>query len=363
MRRIVLLAGVVGGVALLVGLLALPVASTPISVVPQAVGDPELLVEYPVPGNPEYVAVESPGVVWFTLPPQNLIGRLEVTTTVDYDVMTYTVPLSLLSDIEYAEDKVWFTGGESDAVGCLDPADGSVVLYATSIPGAQIAALDVVGGSPTRIWFVDRANAAIGDLVITDTLDYAATAYPLPEVKFGATPEIRDVQAASVDRIWFTAPGSSAIGNFRPSYWPWSDDAFTPVSDPVGILPGLMAIDAQGYPWFTETTGQRIGKFFPQTIALFDYYPIPSPSPGLFGIAAVRGMIWFTEGDAGKIGYLDPATRTVHEYGVSGSQPLGLDVDLDGHVWVADGGGRILEWRAPYFRRVLLPIVFRYGTA
>jgi streptogramin lyase len=49
-----------------------------------ASGDPApLLTEYPVPGSPLNVVVESPGRVWFTLPAQDAVGRLVVTSTTE----------------------------------------------------------------------------------------------------------------------------------------------------------------------------------------------------------------------------------------------------------------------------------------
>lgn len=318
------------------------------------------LVSYPVSGSPRHVAVESPGRLWFTLPEENSIGRLVVTSDVEFDVVTYTAVLIEPYDIAFTGGSVWFTSVGSGAIGRLDPTDGAVVAFPIPSMGSQPVALDVLSGTPTQVWFADQANDALGQLVVTSTVDYAFHEYPLPVDKFGGTPQISDVDIANSDRIWFSAPGAQSIGSFRPSYWPWHASAFTPVSDPAGITPQSISVDAQGYPWFTDVVGNRLGKFFPQTIALFDFYPVSTPASGLYDLVAAQGSIWFSESVAGRVGRLNTRTRQVQEYHVPGSQPLGIDIDSNGCVWIADGGtDSILEWCSPYFHRVLLPLVMK----
>ncbi|MGB9777215.1 MAG: virginiamycin B lyase family protein, partial [Anaerolineae bacterium] len=167
---------------------------------------PPLLTEYPVPGSPLYVSVEAPGRVWFTLPQQNALGRLIVTSTTEYSVVTYTVPTtnSQPYDLKYAGGFVWFTEQGGNKIGRLNPVDGSIVEFSIPTENSQPAGIDVLPGSPTTVWFTERSGNKLGRLVVTSTVDYAFNEYPLPSGYSNAQPE--DIFVESADSIWFTAP-------------------------------------------------------------------------------------------------------------------------------------------------------------
>lgn len=319
------------------------------------------LAEYPVPGNPGYVTVEAPGRVWFTLPEQNMIGRLVMTSTTDYQVLTYTTTLTEPYDLAYASGKVWFTGRSANAVGRLDPSDGSIASFPLPTQNSRPGRIDVLLGSPATLWFAEEGVNALARLVVTSTVDYHVAEYPLPASLFGSDADIHGVDIQNSDSIWFTAPGAGSIGRFKPSEWLWDQaGAFARVATGAGSAPMAIELDSHGYPWFTEAAGNRIGKFFPQTISTFEWHQIPDPNAGLYDLVAGQGYIWFTEYDSGKLGRLNPPRQQVQEFGVPGSGPRGLDIDASGTVWVADDlRARILEWRSPYFYSVYLPCVMR----
>ena len=191
-----------------------------------AVGD-ELLVAYPVPGNPYAVSVEAPGRVWFTLPQQNLIGRLEVTSTVDFGVVTYTVPTTNSSpyDLVYAGGAVWFTEQQGNKVGRLDPSTGTFTEFPVPTPLSTPSGIDVLVGMPTHVWFTERNGVRLGHLVYTNTVSSAMLEHPLPGLPVecvGSSPQLEDVSIQSATRVWFTAPGTGCIGRYDPtSYQPF----------------------------------------------------------------------------------------------------------------------------------------------
>ncbi len=189
------------------------------------------IATYPVQGAPQAVAVESRGRVWFTVPGDDLIGLLVVTSTVDYRIVTYTSTISEPYGLAYALGEVWFTGLSGNALGRLNPANGAIVEYPIPTDSSSPVALEVLPGTPSRVWFAEKTGNAIGQMVVTSTTDYAFYEYPIPIAKFGTSPQVQDLAVASWDSIWFTAPGSGAIGNFRPSYYIWNPDAsFTRIS-------------------------------------------------------------------------------------------------------------------------------------
>jgi len=104
----------------------------------------------------------------------------------------------------------------------------------------------------------------------------------------------------------------------------------------------------------------KIGQFYPQTLSFVNWYSLPQANSGPYDIAIGQGLIWFTERDGHRVGQLDPMTRTFHEFSLPGSRPLGLAVDGNGHVWIAENAtGKIARWQPPYFRFAYLPLVLK----
>lgn len=316
---------------------------------------PPLLSEYPVPGSPLYVSVEAPGRVWFTLPEQNAVGRLIVTSTTEYSVVTYTVPTanSQPYDLKYVGGFVWFTEQTGNKVGWLNPADGSIVEFTIPTNNSQPAGIDVLPGSPATVWFTERYGNKLGRLVVTSTTDYSFTEYALPSQYPNAQPE--DVHIQDADRIWFTAPGVASIGRYRLSL-----NQFVLPYTGGGSQPWAIRVDSQGYPWFTERAGSRIGEFFPQTIADFRWYTLTLSSDP-YDLVIGQGFVWFTENGMHRVGQLDPDRNVIREFGLpTGSAPKGLAIDSSGCLWIAESGrGRIAQWCPPYFRTIYLPLVLK----
>lgn len=321
-----------------------------------AANGPPLLAEYPVPGNPLHVSVEAPGRIWFTLPDQNWIGHLWVTSTVDYAVVTYTVPSpgSTPYDLKYAGGAVWFTEQMGNRIGRLDPSTGAVVEFPVPTSASQPTGIDILAGNPTVVWFTERSGNKLGRLVVTSTTNYTFTEFSIsiPNIS-NAAPE--DLHIQNADSIWFTAPNASRIGNLQPS-----SGAFGWASTGGGSQPWAIKVDSEGYPWFTELTGDRIGQFVPTTLSDIRWYSLTASSDP-YDIAIGQGFIWFTEKGTHRVGQLNPDTGTIREFGLpSGGAPTGLAVDSSGCVWIAESGrSRIAQWCPPYFRFVYLPLVLR----
>ena len=321
---------------------------------------PPLLVGYPVPGHPHRVAVEAPGYIWFTMPDQNMIGQLVVTSTVEYDVVTYTIPTDASEpyDLDYADGAVWFTERTGNKIGRLNTTTGEIDEFSLLTPNSRPTGIDVVPGSPTQVWFAEQYGNNLGQLVVTSTMDYSYAAYSLPAQYPNAEPQ--DVCVENTDSIWFTAPGVKCIGNLDPSHWNPSD-AFTLISDPRLVQPWAIEMDGSGYPWFTDLAGNQIGIFFPETQGDFRLYNLPSGESGPYDLAIYHGFIWFTERDEDRAGQrgLSPSAA-IREFAIPSARPLGLAVDANGHIWIAENStGRISEWQPPYFRFLYLPLTLK----
>jgi virginiamycin B lyase len=290
-----------------------------------------------------------------------MIGRLIVTSTIEYQVITYTVPTggSQPYDLVYADDVIWFTERAGSKIGRLDPAIGATSEFTIPTSSSQPTGIDIAPDDPKRIWFIEQSGDKLGQLVVTSTTDYAIIEYPLPASYPNAQPQ--DICVQNSDSIWFTAPGANRIFNFKPSYWPWNS-AFASVYTGGGSQPWAIKVDAAGYPWFTERIGNRIGQFFPQTIAYINWHTLAFVNSVPHDLDVAQGFVWFTERDGNRVGRLQPGTGAMHEFGLAaGSTPLGLAVDGIGCAWIAENGSsKIASWCPPYFRLVYLPAILRH---
>jgi virginiamycin B lyase len=323
--------------------------------------DTTLLVEYPVQSSPLYVAVESPGRVWFTQPNSNSIGRLVVTSTVDYQAVSFSIPTASSQpyDIDFAGGFVWFTEKDGNKIGRLNPATGAVDEFAIPTPNSQPAGMDALEGTPAQIWFAEKATNKIGLLTVTSATVYTFYEYGLPDSLTNPQPE--DVAVDSSGKVWFTAPGAMRIGRFDQSQWP-NSSAFNFVGTGSGSEPWSIKVDEQGYPWFTDRTNNRVGKFFPQTLSTINWSYLPNPNSFPNGIAVGAGFAWISERDGSRAGQVKSTYGSISEIGLAdSSSPAGLAMDGNGCIWIAESGvNKIASWCPPYFNRVYLPLVFRF---
>src|SRR5689334_3962678 len=90
--------------------------------------------------------------------------------------------------------------------------------------------------------------------------------------------------------------------------------------------------------WFTERTGNKIGRLNPADGSVVEY-PIPTANSGPSGIViGAGGNMRFSEYNASKIGRITPA-GTISEYRLprANSGPLGIASRLsDGSIWFTE---------------------------
>lgn len=114
------------------------------------------------------------------------------------------------------------------------------------------------------------------------------------------------------DSAWFTLPDEDAIGslsfqndgshNIQKFTLPNTD------SEPYDLV-----IDGNAI-WFTQRSGNRIGKFDIAS-ATFDEYEIPTASSGPTGIdVAPNGLVWFLESDTQTLAVFNPSDDSFTEY-------------------------------------------------
>jgi len=104
---------------------------------------------------------------------------------------------------------------------------------------------------------------------------------------------------------------------------------------PYGITVG-----PDGALWFTEGTGNKIGRI--TTAGAITEYPLPTANSGPNGITTGSdGALWFTESQGNKIGRLT-TLGAFTEYPITGnSAPIGITAGPDGALWFTQNFGTI----------------------
>src|SRR3990170_3137960 len=130
----------------------------------EKIGSEATFVEFQVPtqkSEPQGIALDQEGKVWFTERAADKIGRLDPKTK---EIIEFTVPTQKSEPQGIAldqEGKVWFTERAADKIGRLDPKTGekneSPIPTAGSPDGLAI-------DSDGNVWFVETFAGKIGKL-------------------------------------------------------------------------------------------------------------------------------------------------------------------------------------------------------
>ncbi|HEV3254588.1 MAG TPA: hypothetical protein VG033_09285 [Candidatus Acidoferrales bacterium] len=99
--------------------------------------------------------------------------------------------------------------------------------------------------------------------------------------------------------------------------------------------PNLMVVGPDHNIWFTELTGEKIGRL--TTSGTLTEFKIAG-AQALIGIASgPDGNIWFTDQYTGKVGHINTSGALLKTFSLpAGSHPQGLTVGPDGNLWFVD---------------------------
>jgi streptogramin lyase len=197
----------------------------------------------------------------------------------------------------------------------------SILLAATAlllVPVAD-AARDAAGAAAQR-WVGSRDSPLLADP--------PTHAIALPQPRSGPT----TIAVMPDGRVWFTESSGDRIGRMNPD-----GTGLTEFQLPhPGSSPRIIARGADGNLWFSEHLGNRMGRITPQgQLAEFD---IPTPASQPRAIALGRdGNIWFGMFAAGKIGRITPQ-GVIHEFSppTPDSGPRALAAGPDGNIWFSE---------------------------
>lgn len=130
----------------------------------------------------------------------------------------------------------------------------------------------------------------------------------------------------------------------------------TPASFPLGVF-----VDSDGFVWFTELVGQKIGRFDPRT-KTFKEFPVPLSlvTPAVIRVETEGRYIWFTSFVGNAMGRLDKRTGGFQAYPnpLAGGLVAEDTLDSDGNIWFSSATQNVvsmLDPRTGSIEQVVMP--------
>lgn len=154
--------------------------------------------------------------------------------------------------------------------------------------------------------------------------------FAVPTANSGPT----DIAVGSDGALWFTEASGNNIGRITAAGIVTEFPIATPSSNPVGIVGG-----PDGALWFAEAAGNKIGRI--TTAGVITEFPITTTAASAPNLLTVGpdGAIWFTELSGEKIGRITMAgviTEFVPPTASDG--PLEIVQGSDGNLWFTEAG-------------------------
>lgn len=303
--------------------------------------------EYAVPNGPRNLAVEAPGVVWFTasdVDPNGVVGEGVVGAIVRVSppgdpVVRYRVDYFGMGrgsepyDLDVRGGAVWFTLRGAGQIGRIDIATRDVQVYPIPTPASRPTGIDIAADG--QVWFAENTGA-LGKF---DPASGVFTRYAFPAGLFNA-PYVEQLRVQNARNIWFTLPESNAVGNFNPI-----TGQFFVV--PTGEqAPTGLALDDAGRPWVTARGSGAVGRYAPGTVSQWAWFSASAPDSAPTGITTFNTPegreVWFAESNLAAVGRLvttgfrlDRRETLPLAIGEPG-RPWGVVVDGEQHIWIAD---------------------------
>lgn len=197
-------------------------------------------------------------------------------------------------------------------------------------------------GTPKIVWFTMTDADAIGELVITDTLDYSVNTYPL-----AANSAPYDIVFDGSNTVWFTLSGTNRIGRINVN-----SKALNTVAIPSGNGPRGIDIAPNGTVWFVQTGSNVVTSYVPSGGG-FTNYAYPTANARLEETAVLNNnAIWVSAPGAKRISKLTPSSSTFSNVPVQllpGSatfEPTGMTVDAT-EPWASGASQGVIGRHAP----------------
>ena len=300
--------------------------------------------------NPLALAAGAEGDLWFTATPKGCFGAV---TRFGLELPFYEEQIGVgcgepaftgggTNGIALGPDEdLWFTAG--GGIGRIEPGSKSsddfllppveaAIENSESPPNTSLGGI-TTGPEHENLWFTEIENNTSKIDRINPTKPTEIEEYTLPPQNDlgadarGASSE--NIAAGPDNTLWFTEPGSHALGVVDTEGKFVRQFVLNEADDPQSIAAG-----AEGNMWFTDANAPyAIGRVNPAG----EVSEFPAPTPPASIVKGPEGNMWFTQGatspEAG-VGCIIPTGQIelIHERN-EGGDPVGIAVNNDGTIW------------------------------
>jgi copper transport protein len=184
-------------------------------------------------------------------------------------------------------------------------------------------------GNDGKIWYLDPTKSIVGDY---DPKTNISEQYTIP---IEGVPSGMAIDQRQQEDVWLTVGGQSiSIVRMSPS-----SSNFTIFEIPTpDSLPTSVAVDNQGFVWFTESVG-KVGRLDPASGNITEYQPLEESleEPTAILPDPESSNVYITEHEGKAISVLDPILNLFYRYPAVNPEglPFGLALDTYGNVWFA----------------------------
>ena len=130
--------------------------------------------------------------------------------------------------------------------------------------------------------------------------------------------------------LWFTEETGNKIGRMTTSGVVTNE---IPIPTPAS-LPAEIAVGPDNKLWFTEFDKNRVGRV--DSLTTIVDFPVPGAGSQPDGIVAAAGAIWFTQFGSDQIGRMDPTTGDVTDEYSTGNGPGDITLGTDAGLWFTE---------------------------
>jgi virginiamycin B lyase len=285
----------------------------------------QIITEFPLSTGPRGIVTGPDGVLWFTEPGANKIGRI-TTSGVITEFPVGSIGLYYGWITAGPDGALWFTESAANKIGRITTAG---VLSEFPVPTANSAPTGIALGPDGNLWFSEVSANNIGRVTTAGVF----AEFPIPTGGSGAW----WITPGPDGALWFDEFYTNKIGRITTAGVITEFPVPTSNSGPSGITTG-----PDGALWFCEQYGDKIGRI--TTGGVFSEFPIPTAGSNSQGIAVgPDGALWFAENvSSGKVGRITTAGM-VTEFGLpaAGANPFGVTSGPDGALWFTDYANNI----------------------
>jgi copper transport protein len=184
-------------------------------------------------------------------------------------------------------------------------------------------------GNDGKIWYLDPTKSIVGNY---DPKTNISEQYTIP---IEGVPSGMDVDQRRQENIWLAVGGqSNSIVRLSPS-----SGNFTVFEIPTpDSLPTSVAVDSQGYVWFTESIG-KVGRLDPVSENITEYQPSEGSleEPTAILPDPESSNVYISEHEGKAVSILDPTLNLFYRYPAVNPEglPFGMALDAYGNVWFA----------------------------